>query len=85
MIDASKVENLNSVSFPDITPSLVSNLGPLALGYVLLEGASGYFRMHAVQQYLESGQLHLVPGAPYFSTSHSLSALFVRQMSTPTH
>jgi hypothetical protein len=23
--------------------------------------------MHAVQQYLESGKLHLVPGAPHFS------------------
>jgi DNA-binding transcriptional LysR family regulator len=57
----------HGVSFPDITPGLVSNLGPLALGYVLLEGGSGYFRMHAVQQYLESGQLHLVPGAPHFS------------------
>jgi DNA-binding transcriptional LysR family regulator len=57
----------HAVSFPDITPSLVSNLGPLALGYVLLEGGSGYFRMHAVQKYLESGQLHIVPGAPHFS------------------
>lgn len=57
----------HAVSFPDITPSLVSNLGPLALGYVLLEGGSGYFRMHAIQKYLESGQLHLVPGAPHFS------------------
>jgi DNA-binding transcriptional LysR family regulator len=57
----------HGVSFPDIMPSLVSNLGPLALGYVLLEGGSGYFRMRAVQQYLESGQLHLVPGAPHFS------------------
>jgi len=57
----------HSISFPDITPSLVSNLGPLALGHVLSEGGSGYFRMHAVQQHLESGTLHLVPGAPHFS------------------
>ena len=56
-----------AVSFPDITPSLVANLGPLALSYVLLEGGSGYFRMHSVQPYLESGKLHLVPGAPHFS------------------
>lgn len=55
------------VSFPDTIPSLVANLGPLALNYVLLEGGSGYFRMHAVQPYLESGQLHLVPSAPRFS------------------
>jgi hypothetical protein len=57
----------HAVSFPDITPSLVANLGPLALAYVLAEGGSGYFRMNAVQPYLKSGQLHLVPGAPHFS------------------
>lgn len=57
----------HGVSFPDVTPSLVANLGPLALNCVLLDGGSGYFRMHAVQPYLASGQLHLVPGAPHFS------------------
>lgn len=57
----------HGASFPDSTPSFVSNLGPLALNYVLLEGGSGYFRMHAIQPYLESGELHLVPGAPRFS------------------
>jgi LysR family transcriptional regulator, flagellar master operon regulator len=57
----------HAVSFPDTTPSVVANLGPLALSYVLSEGGSGYFRMHAVQPYLASGKLHLVPGAPHFS------------------
>ena len=57
----------HAVSFPDATPSLVANLGPLALNYVLLEGGSGYFRMHAVQRHLASGKLHLVPDAPRFS------------------
>jgi DNA-binding transcriptional LysR family regulator len=57
----------HGASFPDSTPGLVANLGPLALNYVLLEGGSGYFRMHAVQPYLKSGELHLVPGAPHFS------------------
>ena len=57
----------HAVSFPDITPSLVANLGPLALNYILSEGGSGYFRMHAVQPHLASGKLHLVPGAPHFS------------------
>src|SRR5689334_15959782 len=57
----------HAVSFPDTTPSMVANLGPLALNYVLLEGGSGYFRMNAVRPYLESGKLHLVPGAPHFS------------------
>jgi len=57
----------HGVSFPDSSPSLVVNLGPLGLNLVLLEGGSGYFRMHAVQPYLKSGRLHLVPGAPRFS------------------
>jgi DNA-binding transcriptional LysR family regulator len=57
----------HAVSFPDTTPSMVANLGPLALEYVLLEGGSGYFRMHAVQPHLASGKLHLVPDAPRFS------------------
>jgi LysR family transcriptional regulator, flagellar master operon regulator len=56
-----------AVSFPDTIPTLVANLGPLALNYVLLEGGSGYFRMNAVRSYLESGTLHLVPDAPHFS------------------
>jgi DNA-binding transcriptional LysR family regulator len=57
----------HAVSFPDSTPSLVANLGPLALSYVLSEGGSGYFRMNAVRPHLECGKLHLVPGAPQFS------------------
>ncbi len=57
----------HGVSFPDTMPALVANLGPMALIYVLSEGGSGYFRMHAIQPYLETGQLHLVPGAPHFS------------------
>jgi DNA-binding transcriptional LysR family regulator len=68
----------HAVSFPNIAPSLVANLGPLALNYVLLEGGSGYFRMNAVKPYLQSGQLHVVPGAPHFSlpvyTLHSVNA-----------
>jgi DNA-binding transcriptional LysR family regulator len=56
-----------AVSFPDTIPSLVANLGPLALDYVLLEGGSGYFRMNAVRPHLKSEALHLVPGAPHFS------------------
>lgn len=55
------------IGFPDTTPGLVSNLGPLALNYVLLDGGSGYFRLHAVQPHLASGELHLVPGAPHFA------------------
>jgi DNA-binding transcriptional LysR family regulator len=57
----------HAVSFPDSVPSLIANLGPLALEYVLLEGGSGYFRTNAIQRYLKSGRLHLVSGAPHFS------------------
>ena len=45
----------------------MTNLGPLALSYVLLEGGAGYFRMQAVKPHLLSGELHVVPGAPKFS------------------
>lgn len=68
----------HGVSFPDAAPSVVANLGPLALNLILLDGGSGYFRMHAIQPYLESGELHLVPGAPHFSfpvyVTHSANA-----------
>ncbi|WGR97632.1 LysR family transcriptional regulator [Bradyrhizobium sp. ISRA443] len=57
----------HAMSFPDTVPSLLTNLGPFALTYTLLEGGSGYFRMHAIQPYLLTGDLHLVPGAPRFS------------------
>jgi hypothetical protein len=56
-----------AASFPDMVPNLVFNLGPLALNYVLLEGGSGYLRMNSVRPHIESGALHLVPGAPHFS------------------
>jgi len=54
-------------TFLEATPTLVTNLGPLALNYVLMEGGAGYFRMHAVKPHLISGELHVVPGAPRFS------------------
>ena len=57
----------HAVSFPDTTPSLVANLGPLALNYILSEGGSGYFRLHSIQRFLTSGKLQLVPNAPRFS------------------
>ena len=57
----------HAASYPDSMPSIVANLGPLALNYILQDGGSGYFRMHAVQTHLKSGKLHLVPDAPRFS------------------
>jgi DNA-binding transcriptional LysR family regulator len=57
----------HSVSFPEVLPSFFTNLGPLALNYVLAVGGSGYFRMQVLRPYLEAGRLHLVQGAPKFS------------------
>jgi DNA-binding transcriptional LysR family regulator len=57
----------HGVSFPDVTPGLYANLGPLALNYVLLAGGSGYFRKQAVQPHVQAGQLHIVADAPKFS------------------
>jgi DNA-binding transcriptional LysR family regulator len=49
------------------TPGFFTNLGPLALTYVLSVGGAGYFRLQALQPHLESGRLYLVPDAPRFS------------------
>ena len=57
----------HGMNFPDITPDLSMDLGPLALSYVLSCGGSGYFRMSAVEPHLEAGRLRLVPEAPQFS------------------
>jgi LysR family transcriptional regulator, flagellar master operon regulator len=57
----------HGMSFPEVTPSLLVNLGPLGLSYVLSEGGSGYFRMQVVQPHIASGRLRLVPRAPQFS------------------
>jgi LysR family transcriptional regulator, flagellar master operon regulator len=57
----------HGMSFPEVTPGLSVNLGPLGLNYVLSTGGSGYFRMHSVRPHLASGRLHLVPGTPRFS------------------
>jgi DNA-binding transcriptional LysR family regulator len=57
----------HDVSFPDAMPVLFTNLGPLALSYILSAGGSGYFRMEAVRHHVEAGRLHLVKDAPKFS------------------
>lgn len=55
-------------SFPDApSPAISFDFGPLALAFVTANGGAGYFRMHAVEPYLASETLHLVPGAPQFS------------------
>lgn len=57
----------HGMNFPDVSPDLFVDLGPLALSYVLSAGGSGYFRMSAVQSHLATGALHLVPEMPQFS------------------
>jgi DNA-binding transcriptional LysR family regulator len=57
----------HGVSFPQVAPALFSNLGPLALSYLLAAGGSAYLRKSAVQPYIATGQFHLVPGSPHFS------------------
>jgi DNA-binding transcriptional LysR family regulator len=55
------------VNFPDVTPDLSFDLGPLALSYVLASGGCGYFRMSTVEPHVAAGQLHVVPEMPQFS------------------
>ena len=57
----------HGMNFPDVTPGILMDLGPLALSYVLVAGGSGYFRMSAVQPHILAGQLHLVPEMPQFA------------------
>ena len=45
----------------------LTELGPLALSYLLAAGGSAYLRKSAVQPYIATGQFHLVPGSPHFS------------------
>ena len=57
----------HGMSFPEATPGIFVNLGPLGLSYILSAGGSGYFRRRAVLPHLTSGRLHLVPGMPQYS------------------
>jgi DNA-binding transcriptional LysR family regulator len=57
----------HDLSFPRFSdPGLFVGLGPLGLDYIVEIGGSGYFRQRAVQPFVASGRLHLVPGAPEF-------------------
>jgi DNA-binding transcriptional LysR family regulator len=57
----------HDLSFPRFSdPGLFVGLGPLGLDYIVEIGGSGYFRQRAVQPFVASGRLHVVPGAPEF-------------------
>jgi DNA-binding transcriptional LysR family regulator len=65
----------HGMTFPQFSnPGLFVGLGPLALDYVAEVGGAGYFRRRAVDPFLASGRLQLVPGAPEFT--HPVYAVY---------
>jgi LysR family transcriptional regulator, flagellar master operon regulator len=65
----------HGMSFPRFSdPGLFVGLGPLALDYIVQIGGAGYFRRRAVQPFLASGRLKLVPDAPAFT--HPVYAVY---------
>ncbi|HET6493524.1 MAG TPA: LysR family transcriptional regulator, partial [Burkholderiales bacterium] len=58
----------HNLAFPEQSSAgIFVGLGLLGLQYILEAGGSGYFRLNAVQPYLKSGRLRLVPGATEFA------------------
>ncbi len=60
-------EMQHGMNFPELSPDVCINLGPLALNYVLAAGGSGYFRVSAVESHIRAGRLHVVPDMPKIS------------------
>ena len=57
----------HDLAFPGLSSSAVfSGLGPLGRAYLLKAGGSGYCRLSAVREHLESGRMRRVSGAPEF-------------------
>ena len=57
----------HNLAFPELSSAGVfAGLGPLGRAYLLEAGGSGYFRLSAVRDHLESGHLRRVPDAPEF-------------------
>lgn len=57
----------HGMNFPELSPDVCINLGPLALNYVLAAGGSGYFRVSAAEPHIRAGRLHPVPDMPRIS------------------
>jgi|SRR5690554_1651254 len=58
----------HDAAHPELARTTIStDLGPLALQFLLQSGGSGYFRSRVIQPYLEQGLLERVPSAPEFS------------------
>jgi LysR family transcriptional regulator, flagellar master operon regulator len=65
----------HGMSFPQFSNAgLFVGLGPLGLDYITRAGGAGYFRRSAVEQYLATGRLQLVPDAPAFT--HPVYAVY---------
>lgn len=57
----------HSLAFPDaLTPKLQTDHPALAFEFMINRGTSGYLLRSAVQPYLDTGELHLVPDTPVF-------------------
>jgi len=57
----------HNLAYPGLSSAGVfAGLGPLGRAYLLEAGGSGYFRLSAVRDHLESGRLRRIPGAPEF-------------------
>lgn len=57
----------HNLAFPELSSAGVFvGLGPLGRAYLLEAGGSGYFRLSAVREHLESGRLRRIAGAPEF-------------------
>ena len=57
----------HGVTYPETSPNMIVNLGPLGLEYILSAGGAGYFRKRVVQPYISAGRLRIVAKAPKFS------------------
>ena len=55
-----------SEHFPQVTPTLIANIGWLGVQHILTYGGSGYFPHRLLRRYLEAGQLWRVPNTPQF-------------------
>ena len=65
----------HGMSFPQFSnAALFVGLGPLGLDYIAQAGGAGYFRRSAVEPFLATGRLRLVPDAPTFA--HPVYAVY---------
>lgn len=57
----------HALALPDLTnPGLTLSLGAMAADYVARRHAAAYLPARYIKRYLDAGQLHLVPDAPFF-------------------